>query len=96
MASRNWLMPRQFCLSRPSEAEIVVDLAIIRFEAEGCLEFADGPSSTLAFVEEGIAEIVMGLGIIRFEAESRLKLADGFFYLAFLVEGVAEVVVGSA
>ncbi len=51
-------------------------LGVIRFQAEGFLELADGLVE-LAFPAEDVAEAEVGLGVIRFQAEGFLELADG-------------------
>ena len=55
-------MPRLLCAS-----------AIIRVQADGFLELADGLVE-LAFLDEGGAEVVVCLGVIRFQADGFLKL----------------------
>ena len=51
------------------DAEVVVGVGVIRFEADGFLELADRLVD-LAFPAEGDAEVLVGLGIIRFQAEA--------------------------
>ena len=64
------------------DAEVVVGLGVIRFQAEGFLELADRLVD-LAFLAEGDAEVVVGLGVIRFQADGFLELADRLVGLAF-------------
>ena len=74
------------------DAEVVVGVGVIRFQADGFLELADRLVG-LAFLVEGGAEVVVGVGVIGFQADGFLELADRLVGLAFLVEGDAEVVV---
>ncbi len=61
-------------------------LGVIRFEADGFLELADGLVDP-ALLEEGDAEVVVGVGVIRFEADGFLILADRLVGLALVERG---------
>jgi len=80
-------------LIEEGDAQVVMGLGVIRFEANGFLKLADRVVG-LEFVEEGSAEIVVGLSVIRFEADGFLKLAGCLASLAFFEENDANVVMG--